>query len=681
MAGMRRLFGITCLIFLCSVLIGCVELIVAELAVRSVVAIAEHQKKAKRQSKEASQSSESSGSTMVWCATSSWVRNTQESYCKSNGGKSYWSKYLAETEHKRLKKQTTTASTSGSNGARWCANKYRFFRMSSWQSSCGSTKSFSTRYQAEAEHQRLKKKTTTASTSGSNSVWCAHKQSFWKASKGSACGYGKTFSTRYQAEAEHKRLKKQTTTASTSGSKNVWCASASSVSVYWTSEIYCKNKKNQKGFSSKSQAEREHKRLKASSANSSAASSLSSEKIWCAHSGGISDTYQVTCRAWGGKAYNQKYLAEAEHQRLKKQTTIASTSSKVWCATKGRVWSTNASCGSGVRVFSNKAKAQAEHKRLKEIATASSNQAPQETAAQTVSAEIVFWQSIKDSNDPDMFRAYLKKYPEGVYAELAEIKINKLSNTAVANVAIPNLDYGNYHALVIGNNRYRNFGDLNTPINDARTIARVLKSNYGFKVNVLEDATESRIFKAIINLRSTVGRNDNVLIYYGGHGELDNVTDEGFWIPSDAKRGDLSTYLAVDRIRKQIKAMPAKHVMVVADSCFAGSLTRSTLTRALKVRPRSPEYRSELQRLINKKSRTALVSGGLEPVLDSGSDGHSVFAGAFISALEDNDGVLDAHMLFIQVRENVRNNSPQNPEYSPIYETGHDHGDFLFVRQ
>ena len=127
--------------------------------------------------------------------------------------------------------------------------------------------------------------------------------------------------------------------------------------------------------------------------------------------------------------------------------------------------------------------------------------------------------------------------------------------------------------------------------------------------------------------------------------------------------------------------MPAKHVMVVADSCFAGSLTRSTLTRALKVKPRSPEYQSELQRISNKKSRTALVSGGLEPVMDSGSDGHSVFAGAFISALEGNDGVLDAHMLFIQVREHVRNNSPQNPEYRPIYETGHDGGDFLFVRQ
>jgi hypothetical protein len=300
-------------------------------------------------------------------------------------------------------------------------------------------------------------------------------------------------------------------------------------------------------------------------------------------------------------------------------------------------------------------------------------------ATDELSAEIEFWATIKDSDNSNMFRAYINEFPNGVYVSIANLRIKELDGSSV--VTIPNLDYGNYHALVIGNNQYQNFKDLNTPINDARTVSRILRESYGFTVDVLENATESEMFKAIVELRSNVGRNDNVLIYFGGHGELDRDTEEGFWIPSDARRDDPSTYIPVDRIRKQIKAMSAKHVMVVADSCFSGSLTRSTLTRALKVKPRSPEYRSELQRIIDKKSRTALTSGGLEPVLDSGGDGHSVFASALISALRDNSGVLDAHELFIQVRKKVRNNSPQDPEYSPIYETGHDHGDFLFVRR
>ena len=295
--------------------------------------------------------------------------------------------------------------------------------------------------------------------------------------------------------------------------------------------------------------------------------------------------------------------------------------------------------------------------------------------------ELEFWKSIKDSDDPDMFQAYIDTYPNGNFLKLVEVKLEKLTPDERNQLTVPDLEFGKYYALVIGNNRYPNFQNLRTPINDARVVSGILRTDYDFDVQLLEDATESEILGAIVNLRSRVGRNDNVLIYYGGHGELDRDTDEGFWIPSDAKQDDLSTYVPVDRIRKQIKAMPAKHVMVVADSCFAGSLTRSTLTRALKVEPRSPEYRSELERVINKKSRTALTSGGLEPVLDSGDNGHSVFANAFISALKNNRGVLDAHELFIQVRSKVRNNSPQNPEYSPIYGTNHDHGDFLFVKR
>jgi uncharacterized caspase-like protein len=462
-------------------------------------------------------------------------------------------------------------------------------------------------------------------------------------------------------------------------SKKVWCANKKS--VFLADQKYCNSRTDARGFSTKAQAQAVHQRLK----RIATASTSGSKTVWCATKYEVWSTTRTNCGSLV-RVFSNRAKAQAEHNRLKRQTTTASTSgSKIfWCADKEGIWSASkrSACGSA-KVFTSMYTAQAEHKRLKAIATApqTTPQPVQSTTVDNSALDLEFWQSIKDSNDPDMFQAYLLNYPTGAFVDLAKIKLKNLGGDAPVAPSIPNLDYGNYHALVIGNNRYPDFGDLKTPINDARTVARVLKSNYGFKVNVLENATESKIFKAIINLRGNVGRNDNVLIYYGGHGELDNVTDEGFWIPSDAKRDDPSTYLAVDRIRKQIKAMPAKHVMVVADSCFAGSLTRSTLTRALKVKPRSPEYHSELQRLINKKSRTALVSGGLEPVLDSGSGGHSVFAGAFISALENNDGVLDAHMLFIQVRENVRNNSPQNPEYSPIYETGHDHGDFLFVRQ
>jgi serine/threonine-protein kinase len=41
-------------------------------------------------------------------------------------------------------------------------------------------------------------------------------------------------------------------------------------------------------------------------------------------------------------------------------------------------------------------------------------------------AEVEFWRSIQNSNDPDEFEVYLREFPAGTYAELARIKIAKL---------------------------------------------------------------------------------------------------------------------------------------------------------------------------------------------------------------------------------------------------------------
>jgi hypothetical protein len=59
---------------------------------------------------------------------------------------------------------------------------------------------------------------------------------------------------------------------------------------------------------------------------------------------------------------------------------------------------------------------------------------------------------------------------------------------------------------------------------------------------------------------------------------------------------------------------------------------------------------------------------------------HSVFASALIEALNENQGVLDATLLFSQIRRPVMVNTDQTPEYSDIRKAGHDGGDFLFVR-
>jgi hypothetical protein len=88
-----------------------------------------------------------------------------------------------------------------------------------------------------------------------------------------------------------------------------------------------------------------------------------------------------------------------------------------------------------------------------------------------------------------------------------------------------------------------------------------------------------------------------------------------------------------------------------------------------------------VERIVKKKARTVLTSGGQEPVMDSGGGGHSVFARVFLTALEENDAVMDGQERFRRLRDSVVANAPQTPEYSDIRGAGHDGGDFLFVRR
>ena len=441
------------------------------------------------------------------------------------------------------------------------------------------------------------------------------------------------------------------------------------------------------------------------SSYSSTASSTSSNMGWCVTSTRYNNKYvhyvtKTGCAGMDGKVYGSKYLAEAEYKRREAVTAPAlppTTTLTLRSNVKDdRVYIDGDFKGS-TRLALDLPKGQHTiriekdgYEPYEETVNLTDNliirghlakvveQPAQTTAVQPTAvdntAEIEFWKSIKDSDDPDMYRAYINQFPAGVYTALAKLKIKKLGgSSSITPSSIPDLAYGDYYALVIGNNDYQQLSPLRTAINDARAVSTLLEVEYGFNVKLLENATRVDIVKSISTLRSQVGNQDNLLIYYAGHGHLDEAANEGYWLPIDASRDDPSNWVTTDQIVGQIRGMQAKHVMVVADSCFSG-----TMTRAIKIEQRTPDY---LQRIVKTKSRTVLTSGGLEPVMDSGSGSHSVFAEAFITLLAGNTEILDASQLFSQLRPKVMVNSDQTPEYGDIRKAGHDGGDFLFVRR
>ncbi|WP_457575854.1 caspase family protein [Desulfomarina sp.] len=240
-------------------------------------------------------------------------------------------------------------------------------------------------------------------------------------------------------------------------------------------------------------------------------------------------------------------------------------------------------------------------------------------------------------------------------------------------------DQGTWKALIIGIGDYqdRRVTDLRTPVSDGRELAKILSEGYGFEVTTLFDrqATWDNIDTALRKLIVESTEDDSVLIYYGGHGDLDEELGEGWWYPVDAVPGKRQTYLKNSDLRELIKRMPARHVLLVSDSCFAGSLFGDYRSFSAKIDDR---YH---QRLYRSKSRQGLTSGGKEPVLDGGSEGHSIFAYHFLKFLRTTDrDIFSVGELFTQIAPVVTNNSIQKPECLPILFTGHEQGEFVFVR-
>ncbi len=245
------------------------------------------------------------------------------------------------------------------------------------------------------------------------------------------------------------------------------------------------------------------------------------------------------------------------------------------------------------------------------------------------------------------------------------------------------VDFGSYHALIIGNNRYTHLPSLDSAVNDAKEVAKVLAERYGFKTTVVLNADRYAILSALNELREKITEKDNLLIYYAGHGELDRANVRGYWLPVNAEPESTANWISNIAITDILNAMSAKHVLVVADSCYAGAMTRSSLARLQT--GMSDEKRIQWLKTIAKiRSRTVLTSGGVKPVLDAGGGEHSIFAKAFLDVLKENDQILEGYQLYREVAVRVRTAATalqveQDPEYAPIKHAGHESGEFFLI--
>ena len=230
---------------------------------------------------------------------------------------------------------------------------------------------------------------------------------------------------------------------------------------------------------------------------------------------------------------------------------------------------------------------------------------------------------------------------------------------------------GKNYLITIGINNYSFWSRLHNATKDCKDLSQVLKEEYHFddmfSINLTDrNATRENILEAFESLQDKVTPNDNLLIYYAGHGYYDDNSDRGYWVPVDARQNKIVDYIRNSTIHDYLSSINSHNTLLIVDACYAGSLfgrTRGVLNEE------SP-------------SRWAFTSGDIEKVWDGQPGENSPFAKYLISYLrQNNKKKLHASELINNVKAAVMRNTNQTPQGDPLQNVGDLGGVFIFYKK
>ncbi|SMO44458.1 caspase family protein [Solitalea koreensis] len=246
------------------------------------------------------------------------------------------------------------------------------------------------------------------------------------------------------------------------------------------------------------------------------------------------------------------------------------------------------------------------------------------------------------------------------------------SSTEIVPVTVKE---GRNFAVLIASQNYEDSSipSLENPISDAVKLKMVLKNSYNFtedNVLTLFNPERSDFKKKFLQISELLQPEDNLIIFYAGHGIWVDKEKKGYWLLTDAKRNDVNTWLPNKEVLNMIAELPARHTLLITDACFSGSVFK---TRGLGAN--APTVIKEMD---NKISRVAITSGNDTEVPDE-----SVFMKYLVKALSENkEKYLTAQKMFItQIIEAVMNETKTEPRYGTLELAGHVGGDFIFSKK
>ena len=256
----------------------------------------------------------------------------------------------------------------------------------------------------------------------------------------------------------------------------------------------------------------------------------------------------------------------------------------------------------------------------------------------------------------------------------------KITTTTGKDISL----YTDYYALVIGNSNYDNWPDLPNARKDAEEVVGMLRE-LGFEVTLKTNLNSDEMLDALNNFTYQKGtKNDRALIfYYAGHGETETLANNkklGYIIPTDTplierNKGEFTKKaISMTEIEDYALRIQAKHVLMLFDSCFSGSIF--SLGRA------APKNITEK---VAYPVRQFITAGNEDEIVPD----ESMFKTCIIQGLKDgfadlnNDSYITGKELGSYLQDNVINytNGAQHPQFGTIRDPELDKGDFVFLTQ
>ncbi|MDI1234098.1 MAG: caspase family protein [bacterium] len=222
--------------------------------------------------------------------------------------------------------------------------------------------------------------------------------------------------------------------------------------------------------------------------------------------------------------------------------------------------------------------------------------------------------------------------------------------------------------FIIGIDKYTNHKQLKSCVRDVLDFKNILLEKYYFnEENVYElldeKATSINIQDALNGYSKATSTEDNLVIFFSGHGGMDIKSDRGFWIPAEGSR-EYTSWIPNETVITLINNIKCKHIFLICDSCFSNSLLISSGTKA------SIDYSKH-------SSRWALTSAFAE-AKDSDEESNTLFTETILSYLENAQSDVRVSELIEEVKRVFLSNLFQQPQGYPLLSNGHKGGEFVF---